>query len=375
MPHRSIRNSHKSTFDWAFARKGTGFVEWLENDKSFFWINGKAGSGKSTLMKFIAEDPRLSKHLKMQDPNVDLICAKFFFWSAGSKQQRSQEGLFKAILRTILAQHRPMLRVLFPERWPALYDRAAEIRTEELIKSTKQNRRTNGRTGSSSLIEFDVNKRVFRKLGIMAEPRWTIDKLLQAVTQLFSLELKSRIFMPIDGLDEYEGEGELSDLVTLITSWSQQPNIKVCVSTRPWTIFESSFGNGVFPSLRLQDFTSNDIALFVQDSFGRSPHLKLLREALPERTIDFHQAVVSKAEGVFLWVRLVVKSLIDRPRNGDELSVLQERVAELPADLESLYRHMLQRVPERYQGTSARLFSIMEGAVVAVAVVRWRANA
>jgi hypothetical protein len=87
--------------------------------------------------------------------------------------------------------------------------------------------------------------------------------------------------------------------------------------------------------------------------------MKVLEEANPERAPDFHQAIVSKAEGVFLWVRLVVKSLIDRLQNGDELPVLQERVAELPEDLESLYRHMLQHIPRMYHGTSARLFSIM----------------
>jgi predicted ATPase len=77
--HRSITDSHKGTFDWAFSRNGPGFVEWLESDASLYWINGKAGSGKSTLMKFIAEDSKLKKHLKVQDPSLDLLCAKFFF--------------------------------------------------------------------------------------------------------------------------------------------------------------------------------------------------------------------------------------------------------------------------------------------------------
>lgn len=357
--HKSITGSHKSTFDWIFSRNGPGFVEWLESEQSLFWINGKAGSGKSTLMKFIAEDPRLVKHLNMQDPSLDLVCAKCFFWSAGSRQQKSQEGLFKSILHTILTKHHHMLRVLFPEHWPALYELATDMRTEELALKLEEQRRKAGRTGSSARIEAEVDRRVLGKLSATAELRWTTADLLRAVTQLFSTSLESRTFLLIDGLDEFEGEGELSDLVALITSWSQHPNIKVCVSTRPWTIFEANFGNGITPSLRIQDLTSDDIALFVQDSFGSSPLMKVLQEANPSRAPDFHQSIVSKAEGVFLWVRLVVKSLIDGLRNGDELSVLQERVAELPADLETLYRHMLQRIPERYQETSARLFGIM----------------
>jgi hypothetical protein len=87
--------------------------------------------------------------------------------------------------------------------------------------------------------------------------------------------------------------------------------------------------------------------------------MKVMQEANPQRVPDFHKNIIWKAEGVFLWVRLVVKSLIDGLRNGDELSVLQQRVDELPADLEKLYRHILQRIPGRYQIGSARLFSIM----------------
>ncbi|KAF4334243.1 P-loop containing protein [Fusarium beomiforme] len=65
-------------------------------------------------------------------------------------------------------------------------------------------------------------------------------------------------------------------------------------------------------------------------------------------------------EQVFLWVYLVVKSLVNGLRNGDELSVLRDRLSELPSNLDLLYRHMLQRVPKRYWSASFRLFDIMK---------------
>jgi hypothetical protein len=46
------------------------FSEWLSPNKSLFWINGKPGSGKSTLMKFLLEHLRTQELLREQDPST-----------------------------------------------------------------------------------------------------------------------------------------------------------------------------------------------------------------------------------------------------------------------------------------------------------------
>lgn len=51
-----VSNAHGSTFGWVFEREGVGLVEWLEDDSGLFWICGKPGSGKSTVMKYICEN-------------------------------------------------------------------------------------------------------------------------------------------------------------------------------------------------------------------------------------------------------------------------------------------------------------------------------
>lgn len=60
-----VRKAHPATFDWLFepddeldksANGGstmTSMLNWLSTQNGMFWISGKAGSGKSTLMKFI----------------------------------------------------------------------------------------------------------------------------------------------------------------------------------------------------------------------------------------------------------------------------------------------------------------------------------
>lgn len=64
--HDEVHKAHKKTFRWIFQerrdqkqeRQWSDLVEWLESFSSCYWINGKAGSGKSTLMKYIVDHPR-----------------------------------------------------------------------------------------------------------------------------------------------------------------------------------------------------------------------------------------------------------------------------------------------------------------------------
>lgn len=55
-----IPNVNQSTFAWVFDGTDISFMEWLEAEPqgNVYWIAGKAGSGKSTLMKHLRNDPQ-----------------------------------------------------------------------------------------------------------------------------------------------------------------------------------------------------------------------------------------------------------------------------------------------------------------------------
>ena len=63
--HTSIRAAHAQTYSWIFEessaelnlRAPTRFVQWLKSDENLYWISGKPGSGKSTLMKYLCKQP------------------------------------------------------------------------------------------------------------------------------------------------------------------------------------------------------------------------------------------------------------------------------------------------------------------------------
>ncbi|CAO2652866.1 Nn.00g022770.m01.CDS01 [Neocucurbitaria sp. VM-36] len=59
--YENIRDAHHHTLSWLFGageqHSPATFDEWLSSDDGLYWISGKPGSGKSTLMKFLNRNP------------------------------------------------------------------------------------------------------------------------------------------------------------------------------------------------------------------------------------------------------------------------------------------------------------------------------
>ena len=60
------------------------FVDWLEHGECIFWVNGKAGSSKSTLMKHIIAHPMTKEWLGIWTGDSELLMPYFFFWKHGA---------------------------------------------------------------------------------------------------------------------------------------------------------------------------------------------------------------------------------------------------------------------------------------------------
>jgi hypothetical protein len=76
-----IPKALQNTFEWVYQepkpdQNWTSFIEWLACGNGIYWITGKPGSGKSTLMKFIHGDDRTVLHLREWSKGIQLIrCA------------------------------------------------------------------------------------------------------------------------------------------------------------------------------------------------------------------------------------------------------------------------------------------------------------
>lgn len=317
--HGRIEKSHEETFNWMFetsAKQGkmpVRFVEWLRHRSGVYWIEGKAGSGKSTLMKFLYNNPATMSHLKYWAGEKRLVVAQFFFWNAGSHLQKSREGLLRSILFEIL------------RKCPNLLSKVIE---------------------SVGIPEFTE------------EESWYEDDLLRIYRIIVSQEISVRFCFFVDGLDEYEdnkrGHEELLDTLRSI---DYSYDTKLCVSSRPWVVFQDEFGKNLEWHIKLEDLTRDDIRSFVTSRFNKNDQFRKLKERDP-RYPKLAEKVLERAQGVFLWVRLVVRSLLEGLDYHDSVAALLRRLESFPEDLDDFFQHMFDSISAIYRTQTMRTFKI-----------------
>lgn len=311
----TIAEAHSETFQWIFDKSGRAvrpwdnFSAWLENGESTYWVNGKAGSGKSTLMSFLCQDERTIQALEVWSETKVLLMPTFYFWSSGTKMQKSFEGLLRSLLWQILNEL-PNTTAL-PVTFGSLPER---------------NRST--------------------VLGHSSIGAWTRSRLQRTLQQAISqLQSSCRLCFFLDGLDEFDEDHD--ELITFVHHIVSTSGAKVCLSSRPYKIFEDAFGSSA--KLRLQDLTHKDVQRYVEDKFQDVPRLASMISENGYEMNKLKEEIVAKAEGVFLWVKLAVKDQIRGLRNDDSPEQLQERLACLPSEIEGIYLRMLLQIDKPYR--------------------------
>jgi hypothetical protein len=103
----TIKNAHAKTCKWLL--KNRLYLDWLDTAKldehhGFLWIKGKAGTGKSTLIKFALMNAR--KTMK------DYITVSFFFNAWGGDIEKSTVGIYRLLLLQLL-ERLPALQSIF----------------------------------------------------------------------------------------------------------------------------------------------------------------------------------------------------------------------------------------------------------------------
>jgi hypothetical protein len=81
----------------------SSFSDWLKSQEALYWIKAKAGAGKSTLMKFLYNDPRTVQLLESATSGKTLVLTHFFYLM-GSPMQCNTKGLLCTLLYQLLQQ-------------------------------------------------------------------------------------------------------------------------------------------------------------------------------------------------------------------------------------------------------------------------------
>ena len=289
---------------------------WLKSSDGIYWISGKPGSGKSTLMKYIVNEDQTLQLLENWKKDGRLLMISFFFWKPGSDLQKSATGLLRSLLYQIASQ------------WPELiYHLGVQDRNA---------------TGDSKV---PINLRH------LAE--WTDQRLLSALKCFLDQKPTSLwICAFIDGLDEFIGEEEL--LLDVIRIFGNAPQCKVCVSSRPEQAFRQEFRS--CSQLRVQDLNHEDIEKTVAGKL--TPHLtKYMDSCRKYSTLE--SIIVRKAEGVFLWLDLMIKILVRGARNEDSYETLRSRLEKTPDSINGLYTHIWENLDSVYKEEGLSYFDTL----------------
>lgn len=156
-------------------------------------------------------------------------------------------------------------------------------------------------------------------------------------------------------MDEFNGDKD--DLIGTIKSLASMPNVKMCIASRPWNVFESAFGKSLADKLYLQDFNAEGILKYIQDNLESLDEFQLLGSE-EVQAADITQEIIYEAHSVFLWVFLVVRSLREGFRNFDRLNDLQNRLRELPKDLDTFFRLIFDSMEPIYRKSASCTFQI-----------------
>lgn len=134
--HEAIAAAHEQTFRWLLGdeitnqtlpkltktndRGKSALAQWLESEDGIFWVSGKPGSGKSTLMKFVAGATRTNDLLTRWA--YPTIVVAHYLWNSGSPIQMSREGLLRSLLYDIFRQCPDLVPILCQEQWQEFDD-------------------------------------------------------------------------------------------------------------------------------------------------------------------------------------------------------------------------------------------------------------
>jgi hypothetical protein len=306
----SIAESHRKTFEWSFDENASPFQNWLVRGDGIFWISGKAGSGKSTLMKYLANDKRTRDSLRVWSKTRSLIFVHHYFWYAGTKLQKSHLGLLQSILHQILSA----------------------ARNADL----------------ANVLSILCAKRLAQNSDDLAMD-WNRDELVKAIESVGECDQVS-VCIFIDGLDEYSPQMEHDRLITELEALAKIPNIKLCVSSRPWTVFTNAW-RALSDRISLHDLSREDIAQYVRDHLKTASHIS--------NQDDLVRLVTDKAQGVFLWVALVVSALKVRIEAGENSKQLLKCLEDFPSELEDYFRDSIyKRINETWHSATAQALKL-----------------
>ena len=300
-------------------------MTWLgdTSGRNVFWMTGKPGSGKSTLMKHLFRNERLFPKLEEWSGHSPGFLTGCFLWNCGNEMQKSSIGLLNTLLYETLQdmiygpyeQDPGIIPWLFSDRW-------------------------------NQFLSYGGGLSAF-----------TLPELRAAFDLLVSDASKKFLFM-IDGLDEID-EGP-STLLDIFLTATKRENVKMCISSRKAPVFQEAFDG--CPSLEVDRYMRKGILSCVLFAFDQNDTMFNIpaehSDGTEERAIIMQ--IVDKSSGVFLWASLATELLLQDVQETDDVATIRARVDALPFDVEDLVAYIVDSLDIQQLEQAAKLIRLLE---------------
>ncbi|KAH7231218.1 uncharacterized protein BKA55DRAFT_525091, partial [Fusarium redolens] len=283
-----ISKEHKGSCDWLWERPE--YLDWSTSPRScLLLIEGKPGSGKSTLTKYF------SNNLEKRRPAAEsAIVARFFYSYREGELQRSHCSMLRSVLYDVLRRDQTFF-----------YHR------------------------------FQTEYRAQPRRGLLVE--WDYDSLKAILKSLQDQSPAKPLYLIIDAVDESEDRDrrDVLNILFELCSETKCRTMKAFVASRPVGEIELRRSR-VQNSIKLQDVTKSAISSFACSFLKDLQFTRLFDQAT--------EYIVENAQGVFLWVDLVGRALLDRAERGSSEDDIFGFLRSLPKDLKDFYRHMFKKM-------------------------------
>ncbi|KAH7317051.1 hypothetical protein B0I35DRAFT_354645 [Stachybotrys elegans] len=284
----AIRAEQGKTCRWFLTHPK--YLDWIDlrsyatGHSCLLWIRGKAGAGKSTLMKFL--------HSEVKKRQLGATVVSFFFNARGAYLEKSITGMYRSLLKQILTQFPDLQRIL----------------DQMEFSSTRE----------SACPNLNGLKELFQH-AIMALGRRSLICFIDALDECNEDDVRDMVHF-------------FSDLTESATE--EQVQFRVCFSSRPYPYIHVD--EELVVTLENETGHSKDLEKYVQK-----------RLQVPKKSVrdELQGQILGKASGVFMWVVLVVEILNKEAGRGG--LALRRRLSEIPPTLSQLFKDILTRDQQR----------------------------
>ena len=169
------------------------------------------------------------------------------------------------------------------------------------------------------------------------------------------------VYEAIGGCDLEDGGSDL-ELVMQLKRLSSSHHVKLCLSSRPRNVFQTHLISDESRHITLHNHTSKDIERFVQ---SRIDHVQPPIHIDAPDLKQLQQLIAIRSSGVFLWVVLVVRELLDGMEPPFSMPEVRERLLLLPETQDEYFQRILDKVYQQYRRFTARILLMLarEGVV------------